>query len=134
MAILNLVSLWNPIQAQAIMFLAGNGSSIPSNSAQPKVQVQAYSSKSAAADVSPMNQPIMSTPPSSSLSSSLHTGSQSRSMSTSTEEIMAAKTTGPVTTPVAKPDHPKTGNVVGSVATATMIPSGMISSLFKVVF
>ncbi|KAB5538053.1 hypothetical protein DKX38_015586 [Salix brachista] len=113
----------SPEKAQAIMFLAGNGSSIPFNSAQPKVQVQAYSSKSAVADVSPVNQPIMSTPPCSSLSSSLHTGSQSRSMSTSTEEIMATKTTGPVTTPVAKPDHPKTGNVVGSVATATMIPS-----------
>ncbi|KAJ6312714.1 hypothetical protein OIU77_014273 [Salix suchowensis] len=113
----------SPEKAQAIMFLAGNGSSIPSNSAQPKVQVQAYSSKSAVADVSPVNQPIMSTPPCSSLSSSLHTGSQSRSMSTSNEEIMATKTTGPVTTPVAKPDHPKTGNVVGSVATATMIPS-----------
>ncbi|KAJ6771831.1 PROTEIN TIFY 4A-RELATED-RELATED [Salix koriyanagi] len=112
----------SPEKAQAIMFLAGNGSSIPSNSAQPKVQVQAYSSKSAVADVSPVNQPIMSTPPCSSLSSSLHTGSQSGSRSNSTEEIMASKTTGPVTTPVAKPDHPKTGNVVGSVA-ATMIPS-----------
>ncbi|KAJ6721299.1 PROTEIN TIFY 6B-LIKE ISOFORM X1 [Salix viminalis] len=42
----------SPEKAQAIMFLAGNGSSIPSNSAQPKVQVQAYSSKSAVADVS----------------------------------------------------------------------------------
>ncbi|KAJ6431678.1 hypothetical protein OIU84_019039 [Salix udensis] len=47
----------------------------------------------------------------------------SGSRSNSTEEIMATKTTGPVTTPVAKPDHPRTGNVVGSVATATMIPS-----------
>ncbi|KAI5573673.1 hypothetical protein BDE02_10G095800 [Populus trichocarpa] len=113
----------SPEKAQAIMFLAGNGSSISSKSAQPKVQVQAFSSKPAAADVSPVNQPIMSTPPCSSLSSPSHTGAQSGSGSTSTEEIMATKTTGPVTIPVIKPDHPKTGNVVGSVATTTMIPS-----------
>ncbi|XP_061976192.1 protein TIFY 6B-like [Populus nigra] len=113
----------SPEKAQAIMFLAGNGSSISSKSAQPKVQVQAFSSKPAAADVSPVNQPIMSTPPCSSLSSPSHTGAQSGSGSTSTEEIMATKTTGPVTIPVIKPDHPKTGYVVGSVATTTMIPS-----------
>ncbi|KAH8495990.1 hypothetical protein H0E87_018972 [Populus deltoides] len=117
----------SPEKAQAIMFLAGNGSSISSKSAQPKVQVQAFSSKPAAADVSPVNHPIMSTPPCSSLSSPSHTGAQSGSGSTSTEEIMATKTTGPVTIPVIKPDHAKTGNVVGSVATTTMIPSGMIS-------
>ncbi|XP_011021797.1 PREDICTED: protein TIFY 6B-like [Populus euphratica] len=113
----------SPEKAQAIMFLAGNGSSISSKSAQPYVEVQAFSSKPAAADVSPVNQPIMSTPPCSSLSSPSHTGAQSGSGSTSTDEIMAAKTTGPVTIPVIKPDHPKTGNVVGSVATTTMIPS-----------
>ncbi|KAH8495986.1 hypothetical protein H0E87_018972 [Populus deltoides] len=113
----------SPEKAQAIMFLAGNGSSISSKSAQPKVQVQAFSSKPAAADVSPVNHPIMSTPPCSSLSSPSHTGAQSGSGSTSTEEIMATKTTGPVTIPVIKPDHAKTGNVVGSVATTTMIPS-----------
>ncbi|KAJ6899070.1 protein TIFY 6B-like isoform X2 [Populus alba x Populus x berolinensis] len=113
----------SPEKAQAIMFLAGNGSSISSKAAQPKVQVQAFSSKPAAADVSPVNQPIMSTPPCSSLSSPSHTGAQSGSGSSSTEEIMATKTTGPVTIPVIKPDHPKTGNVVGSVARTTMIPS-----------
>uniref|UniRef100_A0A6M2EV40 Protein TIFY n=1 Tax=Populus davidiana TaxID=266767 RepID=A0A6M2EV40_9ROSI len=113
----------SPEKAQAIMFLAGNGSSISSKAAQPKVQVQAFSSKPAAVDVSPVNQPIMSTPPCSSLSSPSHTGAQSGSGSSSTEEIMATKTTGPVTIPVIKPDHPKTGNVVGSVATTTMIPS-----------
>ncbi|XP_034911208.1 protein TIFY 6B isoform X1 [Populus alba] len=113
----------SPEKAQAIMFLAGNGSSISSKAAQPKVQVQAFSSKPAAADVSPVNQPIMSTPPCSSLSSPSHTGAQSGSGSSSTEEIMATKTTGPVTIPVIKPDHPKTGNVVGSAARTTMIPS-----------
>ena len=126
MVILNLVSLWNPTQAQAIMLLAGNGSSISSNLAQPTVQVQASSSKPAAADLSPVNQPRMSTPPYSRLSSPSHTGAQSGSGSTSTEEIMATKTTGAVTTHVTKPEHPKTANVVGSVTTTTMIPSGMI--------
>ena len=118
--------LWNPMQAQAIMFLAGNGSSISSNLAHPGVQAQAFSSKPAAADLSPVNQPIMSTPPCSRLSSPSHTGAQSGSGSTSTEEIMATKTTGAATTHVTKPEHPKTANVVGSVTTTTMIPSGMI--------
>ncbi|XP_061986908.1 protein TIFY 6B-like isoform X3 [Populus nigra] len=113
----------SPEKAQAIMFLAGNGSSISSNLAQPIVQVQASISKPAAADLSPVNQPIMSTPPCSRLSSPSHTGAQSGSGSTSTEEIMATKTTGAVTTHVTKPEHPKTANVVGSVTTTTMIPS-----------
>ncbi|KAJ6429902.1 hypothetical protein OIU84_021337 [Salix udensis] len=113
----------SPEKAQAIMFLAGNGSSISSNLAHPVVQVQAFSSKPAAADLSPVNQPIMSTPPCSRLSSPSHTGAQSGSGSTSTEEIMATKTTGAVTTHVTKPEHPKTANVVGSVTTTTMIPS-----------
>ncbi|KAJ6989506.1 protein TIFY 6B-like isoform X1 [Populus alba x Populus x berolinensis] len=113
----------SPEKAQAIMFLAGNGSSISSNLAQPTVQVQASSSKPAAADLSPVNQPRVSTPPYSRLSSPSHTGAQSGSGSTSTEEIMATKTTGAVTTHVTKPEHPKTANVVGSVTTTTMIPS-----------
>ncbi|KAH8500596.1 hypothetical protein H0E87_015725 [Populus deltoides] len=113
----------SPEKAQAIMFLAGNGSSISSNIAQPIVQVQASSSKPAAADLSPMNQPTMSTPPCSRLSSPSHTGAQSGSGSTSTEEIMATKTTGAVITHVTKPEHTKTANVVGSVTTTTMIPS-----------
>lgn len=113
----------SPEKAQAIMFLAGNGSSISSNLAHPVVQVQASSSKAAAADLSPVNQPIMSTPPCSRLSSPSHTGAQSGSGSTSTEEVMATKTTGAATTHATKPEHPKTANVVGSVTTATMIPS-----------
>ncbi|KAI5579920.1 hypothetical protein POPTR_008G133400v4 [Populus trichocarpa] len=113
----------SPEKAQAIMFLAGNGPSISSNLAQPIVQVQASSSKPAAADLSPVNQPIMSTPPCSRLSSPSHTGAQSGSGSTSTEEIMATKTTGALTTHVTKPEHTKTANVVGSVTTTTMIPS-----------
>jgi jasmonate ZIM domain-containing protein len=68
----------------------------------------------------------MSTPPCSRLSSPSHTGAQSGSGSTSTEEIMATKTTGALTTHVTKPEHTKTANVVGSVTTTTMIPSGMI--------
>jgi jasmonate ZIM domain-containing protein len=39
---------------------------------------------------------------------------------------MATKTTGALTTHVTKPEHTKTANVVGSVTTTTMIPSGMI--------
>lgn len=122
------VTFGNLIQAQAIMLLAGNGSPISSNIAQPKVQLQATSPKPAAADVSPVKQPI-TTPPGSRLSSPLsassHSGTQSGSGSTGTEEIVAAKTTGVATTPVSKLEPPKLASAMGSVDATTMIPSGM---------
>ncbi|KAK4596791.1 hypothetical protein RGQ29_014718 [Quercus rubra] len=93
-----------PEKAQAIMLLAGNGS-IASNAAHPKAQVQAPSSKLAAADGVTVNQPI-NTHPCSGLSSPLsvssHTGAQSGSGSTGNDESMAAKTAGAPTTPVSK--------------------------------
>ncbi|XP_012072286.1 protein TIFY 6B isoform X2 [Jatropha curcas] len=115
----------SPEKAQAILFLAGNGSSISSNMAQPKIQVQAPSSKPIATDISPVSQPV-TTPPCSCLSSPLsvssHTGAQSGSGSTSTEEILTAKSTG-TTTPVSKLESPRIASTMGSVAATTMIPS-----------
>ncbi|KAH7516295.1 hypothetical protein FEM48_Zijuj10G0120100 [Ziziphus jujuba var. spinosa] len=115
------------VNAQAIMFLAGNGSSMASNGANLKAQVQGPSLKLAAADGVPVNQPI-STPHSalsSPLSVSSHTGAQSGSGSTSTDELMAAKPTGVPSSPVSKVEPPKMINAVGSVAASPMMPSAV---------
>ncbi|XP_065856361.1 protein TIFY 6B-like [Euphorbia lathyris] len=112
----------SPEKAQAIMLLAGNGSSI----SQPKIQVQEPSSKPVASDCSPLTHPV-STSPSSRLSSPLsvssHAAAQSGSGSTSTEENLAAKTTGAATTPISKVDTPKIATGTGSVNASTLIPS-----------
>lgn len=125
-------SLGHLLQAQAIMFLAGNGSSVASNVTNLKAQVQGPSSKLAAGDGVPVIQPI-NTPPSalsSPLSVSSHTGAQSGSGSTSTDELMAAKkTTGVPNSPVSKVEAPKIINAVGSVSTTPMMPSGMMQLL-----
>ncbi|XP_050234119.1 protein TIFY 6B-like [Mercurialis annua] len=116
----------SPEKAQAIMFLAGNSSPMSSNMAQPKNQLQAPSSKPVATDISPVNQQL-TTPPCSRLSSPLsvssHTGVQSRSGSTSTEETVTVKSTPAATTPVSKRDTPNLTSSMNSVATATMLPS-----------
>lgn len=115
-------------QAQAIMLLAGNGSSIAPTMAQPKVQVQAPSSKPTTVDGVTGNQPV-STPPgtgrSSPISVSSHTGTQSASGSTSTEEPMAAKTIGLTTTHICKPETPNMEKAVGSVAATAVTSAGM---------
>uniref|UniRef100_A0A2P2IRG1 Protein TIFY n=1 Tax=Rhizophora mucronata TaxID=61149 RepID=A0A2P2IRG1_RHIMU len=110
----------SPEKAQAIMFLAGNGSPNSSNLLQPKVQVQGLNSKPTSAEISPVSQPT-STPPCSRLSSPLsvssNTVAQSGSGSTITEDIIAAKTTGVATTPVSKVEPQK------SLSTTNMVPS-----------
>ncbi|KAE8076342.1 hypothetical protein FH972_015000 [Carpinus fangiana] len=117
-----------PEKAQAIMFLAGNGSAIASNTAHPKAQVQAPSSKLAAGDGVPANQPI-NTQPCSGLSSPLsvssHSGAQSGSGSTSNDELMAAKTNGIPSAPVSKGEPQKIANVVGSVPVTPIFPSAV---------
>ncbi|KAG2701510.1 hypothetical protein I3760_06G048600 [Carya illinoinensis] len=116
-----------PEKVQAMMFLAGNGSSITFNTAHPKAQVQAPSSKLAVGDGVPLNQPINAQPCSglsSPLSVSSHTGAQSLSGSTSNDELMTAKTTGVSTTPVSKAE-PQKANVVGSVTVTPMFPSAV---------
>ncbi|CAL2232585.1 unnamed protein product [Prunus armeniaca] len=115
----------SPEKVQAMMLLAGNGSSISSNAAQPKTQ--APSAKFPVEDGVPVNQPT-NTPPSglsSPLSVSSHTGVQSVSGSTNTDELMAPRTTGHPTSPVSKMEPPKIVNAVGSVAATSMIPSAV---------
>ncbi|XP_050132605.1 protein TIFY 6A-like isoform X3 [Malus sylvestris] len=116
----------SPEKAQALMLLAGNSCSNSSSAAQPKAQ--APSAKLAAEDGVPVNQRTNIPPPalSSPLSSvSSHTGSQSVSGSTSTDELMSARTTGRPTSPVNKMEAPETANAVRSVAATSMIPSAV---------
>ncbi|XP_009351537.1 protein TIFY 6A isoform X2 [Pyrus x bretschneideri] len=96
----------SPEKAQALMLLAGNSCSNSSSAAQPKAQ--APSAKLAVEDGVAVNQPA-NIPPSalsSPLSVSSHTGAQSVSGSTSTDELMSARTTGRPTSPVNKMEAP----------------------------
>ncbi|XWS63962.1 hypothetical protein CRYUN_Cryun06bG0146400 [Craigia yunnanensis] len=115
-----------PEKAQAIMVLAGNGSSMAANVANPKVQVQTPISKPVQVDSVPANQLIntqLSSDISSPLSVSTYTGAQSRSGSSSTDDLMVCKTTGTPTTPISKVEPPKLVNTMGSVAATGMMPS-----------
>ncbi|KAK7358253.1 hypothetical protein VNO77_00179 [Canavalia gladiata] len=117
-------------KAQAIMLLAGTSLSASSNVAQPKVQVPV--SKLAAGDCVPVSQPA-NTPPGSGLSSPLsvssHAGAQSGSGSTSTDEFLAAKTTGLPTTPVSNVEPPKVVNATTMLTSA--VPQARKASLAR---
>ena len=124
---LRLISL---LQAQAIMFLAGAGASI-SNIAHQKAQAQAHgmgAKMAAASDGAPKNQPVSTLPCpalSSPLSVSSHTGAQSGSGSSCSDELGGVKTNGLPTTPISKGEPPRIVNAVGPVAATAMLPSGM---------
>lgn len=111
------------------MLLAGSSVSVAPSMVQPKVHMPV--SKLAAGDGVPSTQPA-NTPPGSGLSSpisvSSHTGAQSGSGSTSTDEFLAAKTTGVPTTPVSNVEPPKV------VSAATMLTSGMLMISFLTLF
>ncbi|KAL4280431.1 hypothetical protein GQ457_03G026630 [Hibiscus cannabinus] len=113
-----------PEKAQAIMLLAGTGSSMASNVAHPKAQVQTPISKPVQFETVPANQlmnPQLSSDIPSPLSVSSHNGVQSRSGSTSTDELMVCKTTGSPTTPISSVEPPKLANM--GPATGMMPPS-----------
>ncbi|KAL9330240.1 hypothetical protein ACSQ67_005243 [Phaseolus vulgaris] len=118
------------LQAQAIMLLAGNSLSIAPNMGQPKVHVPV--SKLAAGDGMPATQPG-STPPGSGLSSpisvSSHTAAQSGSGSTSTDEFLAAKTTGVPTTPICIVEPPKV--VCATAMLTSAVPQARKASLAR---
>ncbi|GMH07400.1 hypothetical protein Nepgr_009240 [Nepenthes gracilis] len=98
-------------KVQAIMLLAGNGSSLSFNKTHPEPQCQAPTTELLAADgVVPIivNKPLNSQPYphlSSHLSVPLHTIVHSGNASTGSNGIMAAKTTEVSTTPITKPEH-----------------------------
>lgn len=121
----------SPEKAQAIMFLAGN---VSSNMPQPKPQVQEPLLKTNQGDSLPASQLTnmsLSSGLSSPLSASSHTGTQSRSGSNSTEELVAAKTTGIATTPISPADPPKTVKAMGSVNMIPSVPQARKASLAR---
>ena len=120
----NVFDAISPEKAQAIMFLAGNGSLGACNIAQTRAQVQAApTSKPGAEDVVYVNQPI-NTPPCSALSSpmsvSSHPVGQSGGGPTNIEA--PARTTA---APISKVDAPKIATSMGHVTATTMIPSAV---------
>ncbi|XP_028767137.1 protein TIFY 6B [Neltuma alba] len=120
----------SPEKAQAIMLLAANGLPVTSNKAQ--LNVQAPNSKLTSDEGVPVSQPLNALPCpglSSPLSVSSHTGAQSRSGSTSTDELLAAKTTGVTTTPVSKAEPPKKVNATAMLPSA--VPQARKASLAR---
>jgi jasmonate ZIM domain-containing protein len=122
-----------PEKAQAIMLLAGSGISAASNMVQLEVPVP--SSKFASGDDGvPMSPPVL-IPPSSGISSPLsvssHTGPQSGSGSSSSDEFLAAKTSrGPTpTTSASKVETPKVVNATTMFTSA--IPQARKASLAR---
>lgn len=110
------------------MLLAGNGSSLTSNVAHPKVQVQTPISKPLQFETFPMNHftnAQLSSGIPSPLSDSSHTVVQSGSGSTSTDEKTVCKTTGSPTTPISQVESPKLVNSMRPVTPTSMMPSGM---------
>ncbi|XP_022975236.1 protein TIFY 6B-like isoform X5 [Cucurbita maxima] len=116
-----------PEKAQAIMFLAGAGAAI-SKIAHPKAQPHGIGAKMAAAsDVPPPNQPVTTLPCpalSSPLSVSSHTGAQSASGSSCTDELRGAKSNR-VPTPISKGEPLRIVNPIGSVTATAMMPSAV---------
>ncbi|KAG7031472.1 Protein TIFY 6B [Cucurbita argyrosperma subsp. argyrosperma] len=117
-----------PEKAQAIMFLAGAGAAI-SKIAHPKAQPHGMGAKMAAAsDVAPTNQPVPTLPCpalSSPLSVSSHTGAQSASGSSCTDELRGAKSNRVHTTPISKGEPLRIVNPIGSVTATAMMPSAV---------
>ncbi|XP_031741308.1 protein TIFY 6B isoform X4 [Cucumis sativus] len=117
-----------PEKAQAIMFLAGAGAAI-SNLTHSKAQAHAMGAKMAAAsDAAPMNQPVSALPCpalSSPLSVSSHSGTQSASGSSCTDELRGGKTNGGPTTPISKVEPQRIVNPVVSVTASAMMPSAV---------
>lgn len=110
------------LQAQAILLLARNGVSVASNIAQTELQ--------APGDGVPVSQPANAPASSghpSPISISSHTGAQSGSGSTSTNEFLAVKTTGVPITPVSNAEPPR---VIDAI---TMLASGMLEVPFLII-
>ncbi|WJX10318.1 hypothetical protein P8452_01057 [Trifolium repens] len=122
-----------PEKAQAIMLLARSGISAASNMVQSEVPIP--SSKFASGDDGVPMSPPVNIPPSSGISSPLsvssHTGPQSGSGSSSSDEFLAAKTSrGPTpTTSASKVETPKVVNATTMFTSA--IPQARKASLAR---
>ncbi|KAF8389962.1 hypothetical protein HHK36_024482 [Tetracentron sinense] len=121
------VSLSLSLHAQAIMFMAGNGSSTNANMTHPRARVQAPTPRQLAGDGVHGNQSHAASPCSglsSPMSVTSHAGNQSGSGSSSTDEMIAAKTIGALAAPSSSSqlEPPKIVSLLGYAA-ATLVPS-----------
>uniref|UniRef100_A0A7N0TGT6 Protein TIFY n=1 Tax=Kalanchoe fedtschenkoi TaxID=63787 RepID=A0A7N0TGT6_KALFE len=116
-----------PEKAQAIMFLAGNGSCLVTSETRAGAQIRPPTPKLDAADVLPVNPRVNAQPSaiSSPKSVSSHNGAQSVSGSTSTDELVTNKPAPIPFSPDCKMDPPKPIAVLGSAAAPAMIPRGI---------
>ncbi|KAL7000894.1 hypothetical protein U1Q18_002046 [Sarracenia purpurea var. burkii] len=116
-------------KVQAIMFLARNGSTTVSHTAQPRAQVQGPASKQVEGGEGILVNQHTNTPPGSGFSSpisvSSHPVGQSVNGSIANEEVMAAKPNGVLSTQVSKADTPEVVTSLGSLAATTMISSAV---------
>lgn len=121
------VNVFNDVpadKAQAILLLARNGVSVASNIAHTELQ--------APGDGVPVSQPANAPASSghpSPISISSHTGAQSGSGSTSTNEFLAVKTTGVPITPVSNAEPPRVIDAITMLASA--IPQARKASLAR---
>lgn len=112
-----------PVQAQAIMQLAGNGSSVTANAAIPRAQVPASVPKHAVQDGTNGNQSQASSPCSglsSPISVTSHAGAHSGGTSSNTDDLMAMKAVLP---PRSQADPPQAITSIGAAA-GTLMPAG----------
>ncbi|CAM8882018.1 unnamed protein product [Rhodiola kirilowii] len=123
-----------PEKAQAIMFLAGNGSCLVTSDTRAGAQVRPPTPKLNATDVLPVNQRIIGQPSSaisSPISVSSHNGAQSVSSSTNTDEVVANKPAPSPFSPDCKmvTQTKSIAAALGSAAAALpMIPRGIPQS------
>ncbi|RWR79589.1 protein TIFY 6B-like protein [Cinnamomum micranthum f. kanehirae] len=114
----------SPEMAQAIMQLAGNGSSVTANAAIPRAQVPASVPKHAVQDGTNGNQSQASSPCSglsSPISVTSHAGAHSGGTSSNTDDLMAMKAVLP---PRSQADPPQAITSIGAAA-GTLMPAAV---------
>ncbi|KAF9587038.1 hypothetical protein IFM89_039724 [Coptis chinensis] len=117
----------SPEKAQAMMYMAGNGSAMNPNLTDQRTQVQASIARPVGGDGCRGNQSLPASPCSglsSPMSVTSHINNQSQSGSTGNDELMTVKPMGTLAAPVSQPEPSKTATSLGSSA-ATMMPAAV---------
>ncbi|XP_077241101.1 protein TIFY 6B-like isoform X2 [Tasmannia lanceolata] len=112
-----------PEKVQEIMFLAANGSAMTAKAANLKSQMQASAPKPSMGDAVHGNQSHVTSPCSglsSSISVTSHTGAQSGTGSSNTDDLMALKSNG---APSSQVETPKAVTAISSATTAALMPA-----------
>lgn len=119
----------SPEKAQAIMFLAGNGSTIASKMAQPRAQAQVPISIQAGGGDGVLVNQRTNTPTGSGLSSAVsvssHPVGQCGNGTTNNHELMGVKPNGASNSQIIKANPQKVVTSLGPLAPTTMAPSAI---------